>query len=377
MSARWFGGELELDPTVLLGRGGADGPRGSGTGQWVATGRTALALVARAALSHNIRTALLPAYLCPSVVQPFREAGLAVRYYRVSPALVPDANHVAELVSALRPAVVLVINYFGFPADREILTAARQGGGDNWIVEDCAHGSLIESAQPVVGLIGDFVLTSFRKYLPVPDGGLLLNRTDVTLPALTASDSRFTRYRLLGKLLRHERLSMEADEQDLEATYLRLFDAAERAWDMETPMEEMSLVSQRVFGQFDLQAVMCRRRENFTVAAEAFAADPGLAKIGTPLFSSLPQGVSPLAFPIRVARGRRDLLRSALAARRVFCPVHWPLPANVSPDVFPDACNLAEAILSLPIDQRYDAEDVGALLDRVRHADQLCEPASV
>ena len=71
----------------------------------------------------------------------------------------------------------------------------------------------------------------------------------------------------------------------------------------------------------------------------------------------------PLGYPI--LSENRDELRRKLASRRIFCPVHWPLPAEVSSAQFPEAHSLSEKIMTLPLDQRYTIEDMARLAENV------------
>jgi hypothetical protein len=82
----------------------------------------------------------------------------------------------------------------------------------------------------------------------------------------------------------------------------------------------------------------------------------------------LPRGVSPLLLPLRVRRGLRDRLRAALAARRVFCPVHWRLPSDLRGRAFEPARQLSGDMLGLPIDQRYGDGEIDQMLTRVAAA---------
>jgi hypothetical protein len=100
----------------------------------------------------------------------------------------------------------------------------------------------------------------------------------------------------------------------------------------------------------------------------AFADSPQLHGIGEPLLAELPKGVSPLVFPIRMPANKRDLLRQALIARKVFCPVHWPTPNEVMQKPFPEAHQLSNQMLGLPIDQRYDETDMESMTDRMLQA---------
>jgi len=75
-----------------------------------------------------------------------------------------------------------------------------------------------------------------------------------------------------------------------------------------------------------------------------------------PLTNILPEDVVPLGYVVRL--NNRDELRRRLRECRIFCPVHWPLPAEVNPNSFPDTASLAKSILTFPIDQRYGQADM-------------------
>ncbi|MDE2292974.1 MAG: hypothetical protein KGL53_12905, partial [Elusimicrobia bacterium] len=80
-----------------------------------------------------------------------------------------------------------------------------------------------------------------------------------------------------------------------------------------------------------------------------------------PLFDRLCDGEVPLGLPVRVPPERRDSLRSFLAARGAFCPVHWRLT-----DAAGDDAALSRAELTLPVDQRAEPSDMEALAAAVK-----------
>ena len=97
----------------------------------------------------------------------------------------------------------------------------------------------------------------------------------------------------------------------------------------------------------------------------------------TPLLRTLPPGVSPLALPVRVGGARRDALRAELVRRRIFCPVHWPLPPEIDEARFPEEHRLASEMLGLPLDQRYEPADMHRLADELARAWLNARRASV
>jgi len=364
----WLGGEMELNPEKLCTAEATEISWPFKSYHAVTTGRTGLKLIVQVLKKRSKRVVLLPAYLCPSVLQPFREESVAITFYQINEDLSIDLDSLMRQVGTLHPSGFLFINYFGFPVSEEIAEALCEIKERCWVIEDCAQGSLVEQDNPVVGRIGDFVVTSFRKYLPVPDGGLVINRTDAVLPSLSPAYGKFVRYRLLGKLLRHEFLQDKPHWPELEKVYLDLFAAAERKLDTGIPLQAISPISARIFNAIDLSEAMARRRRNFSLLLKAFVERPRLQSVGSPVLTDLLPGVSPLAFPIRVTSETRDALREELIRQQVFCPIHWYLPAEIQESRFPESYRLSSEILSLPIDQRYSERDMESLIDRLLRA---------
>ena len=95
-----------------------------------------------------------------------------------------------------------------------------------------------------------------------------------------------------------------------------------------------------------------RRRENYRRLLER------LRDIA--LLPSLPDGVVPVGFPVRV--GDRDAIRQRLFDALIFPPVHWPIEAVV-PERFTDSHRLAGEIMTIPCDQRYGPAEMDRIAD--------------
>ncbi len=347
-----IGGVFELDLAAVLDA--RDAPARFPEAQAVTSGRTALAILAEEAPGPW----LLPAYLCESVLQPLRRAGIPFDFYPVGDDLRPRLDELERSVESQSPAAVLVVDYFGFPPE----DAARLRGLREacLVVEDCVQGSLVELPDAAGGAIGDAAFTSFRKYLPVPDGGLLTGATPRPLPPAAAS----LRERLLGQLLRGAWVSGQVEGPQVEAVFLGLLEAGEASLDEELPLEATSRLSERLIAGLDLAEVASARRANFVALIEALEGSGAVS----PVLRELPAGVSPLTLPVRVGRGRRDTLRAELVRRRIFCPVHWPLPQEIDATRFPEEHRLSSEMLGLPLDQRYEPADMHRLADELAAA---------
>ena len=346
-----IGGEIELTAEQLL-----TAPRRTSQlpGRTVVSGRTALRLIAQR-LDGPV---LLPSYLCASMVQPFLEEGIPVSFYRVDAGLQVDVDDLLQRARRDRPAAILAVAYFGFPLDPTVKDVLDELRPQCRIIEDCVQGSLLEFPSPVVGSTGDFVLTSFRKYLPLPDGGLVLGPAADELAQLEPSRSRYVQWRTIGKALCRE--YMDGAPEEVVPGYRALLRAAEDLLDAESPLEGMSEFSAGLLETLDLPAAAARRRENYSYLASVFA-DSELVKQLTP---ALPPDVSPLFFAVRVDARYRDEVRDALRLQRVFLPVHWPVPDEVDRAEFPEAGELSESILGLHVDQRYARPDMEIQADR-------------
>jgi hypothetical protein len=152
------------------------------------------------------------------------------------------------------------------------------------------------------------------------------------------------------------------DGGDAEPVFLRLLEEGESRLDEELPLAATSTLSERMVASLDLAEATNRRRANFVALVEALAG----AEAVTPLVRELPPGVSPLVLPVRIGGGRRDVLRQELIRRRIFCPVHWPLPPEIDPARFREEHELAAEMLGLPLDQRYEPADMERLAENLR-----------
>jgi hypothetical protein len=348
-----IGGAFELDVELLLAE---RPPPPTLPGEAVTSGRTALALVASRLADTGARGPwLVPAYLCASVLQGLRSGGAEIAFYPVGGDLTVQPEALQRSVEAVQPAAVLVIDYFGFPPQGESAAAFLELRGSCLVVEDCVHGSLLETPDAAGGAIGEVAFTSFRKYLPLPDGGVLVGSEGEPLPSARSAG---VSARLLGQLLRGAFSACTLHGDDVERAFLAALEAGECSLDNDVPLEAMSALSLRLLAAFDLAEASAQRRRNFGVLRTLVAGLPTLS-----LLADLPPGVSPLVYPVRVGGGRRDAVRASLALRRIFCPVHWPLPSEIDGDRFIEEHRLASEMLGLPIDQRYGEAE----MERIAH----------
>ena len=118
---------------------------------------------------------LLPAYICRAAVDPFLAYGLHVDFYSVKSDCAADIGDIQARITADTKAV-LAAHYFGFPQEiqqiRDLCDRYQIA-----LIEDCAHVLTGEIGGRPMGTFGDAAIFSWRKFLPVYDGGeLVMNR---------------------------------------------------------------------------------------------------------------------------------------------------------------------------------------------------------
>lgn len=325
------------------------------------SGRGAIRL-ALAALRETAahRTALLPAYCCQSMVDPFVRSGFRVSFYDVwKEDLAPDWDSLARMAS--RPVgVFLHMGYFGFPEDErlgDVIRDVKRTG--TLVIEDVTH-SLFSMPDRAPG--NDFCVASLRKWIGIPSGGFLSSREPAKGSAELKPDPVFPSIRLAA--LRKKAEFMRTGDGRLKPSFLELFRAAEAAVDRDPAAYAIDDLSASILDGLQVEEIRTKRRENYAFLAGALRENPGVKVI----FPHLPAGACPMFLPLYVPEGR-DRLRQRLIRRRVYLPVHWPKPSQVDIRERPGTQGILNEIISVPVDQRYGLEEMRRIADLIRGTD--------
>jgi perosamine synthetase len=282
-------------------------------------GRDALSLAVSCLGLKPDDTVLLPAYLCREVLRPFL-GKTRVMFYDVMPNLAADPADIRQIVAKNKVKVMMIINFFGFlqPYRKEIKEICSESGIT--LIEDCAHSLLTEGS----GDVGDISIYSFRKILPVPDGGgLSMN------PSGNAPSPEFYP-RLYSNVL--SILIITKALMDVKVDSLSRAGFADKKKDLlqdapATPkcgrVLPLSSFTRNGMGNMVLPEIFEKRRSDFTYWQDV----AGKTDRITPVFPELPMGVCPLGYPVKLKD--RDVLRARLQKEGIFLKVHWNLPDEV------------------------------------------------
>ncbi|HUT25698.1 MAG TPA: hypothetical protein VM492_15265 [Sumerlaeia bacterium] len=339
---RVLGGELESPSPVCLGlSSGLRGVTKGFQGAWAASGRAGLFLILERLRSRGVRHVHLPAYLCESVLLPVQALGFDLSFFPVDASLRawPDPPP---------GAAVVLIHYFGW-LNPAVAALRSQAESSLYLVEDFSHAFLSDwgELRAPAADEGRFLFFSARKLGPAPLGGWCTAEAE---PGQPSTEMELAAWRsLAARLLKREYLAFPDLEVDpkVEELYLSAFEAVESFLNAHPDEAALPAFVLDFIAGLNWQEIAERRRSNWTTLHGL------LAGTVEPLAADLPAGAVPLGYVVRLDEKRRDDVRRALADRRIFCPVHWPLPKEVDRRRFPEARRLSRTLLTLPVDQRY------------------------
>lgn len=273
----------------------------------VYSGRYAIYHALRVLGSRERRTVLVPAFQCPTVVDPVLHAGYDVRFYAVTEDLIPDAE---DLRSKLTPDVgaAIFIRYFGFPSGvDEHLAACREHGVLS--IDDWSHTFLEAAPTSLPRSSADVCVFSFKKTVPsLTGGGLLSSRSvladeQLSRPPLQNTLARFKRlaalrrdrFRADGKSRTLDPRSAQAQAR-LQTSTPAIKRNADEAYPYgpDLAWTGIPLVSRAVLTRTCLEQVVIARRRNYLILEKILAGCPGLRLAQ----QRLPERTCPWGLPV-------------------------------------------------------------------------------
>lgn len=350
---------------------------------------------ARNAVYHALRAlklspggqVLLPAYLCNTAVEPVLAYGMDVQFYAIDRRCRADFKEIESKIGS-RTEAVLAVHYFGFPQDmrtfRELCDRHRIA-----LLEDCAHTLTRTSGDTPFGKYGDASIFSWRKFLPVHDGGelrlkgphphvewkketlsfsarVLKDQIDRILDGSASVFANAVRTtlalakkgwtRLNSSAATASELSIERNSASFDLSFVNL---------------RMSRISRWMLDHSDLDQIIERRRQNYLYVQAGLRSIDGVAL----LHSELPPTVCPWVFPA-VFEGLTGVHR--LLREQGIPATAWDFvrPKGVDPDVFADADFLYDNLTFLPIHQNLTRKSLDLIIDAARRIRATLVPSS-
>ncbi|HET8886995.1 MAG TPA: hypothetical protein VFM70_11665 [Salinimicrobium sp.] len=290
------------------------------------SGRNGLEYILRA---NNYSKVYIAYYTCDAVLKPIERLNINYEFYRVNKSLEPEFDF-----QKIKPSeAFLYTNYFGLKSSfikNELQTKKN-------IIIDNAQAFF---SKPV-GKLATFY--SPRKFFGVPDGSYVFldRKFNIELEKSTSYDNA-------KHLIKQLDLSTEEGYKDYLNNEAGINDA---------PLQEMSNFTQRLLKSIDYNKIEKKRKENFNFLKKELAAYNELDLFDT--------DEGPLHYPL-LLKGNSTNIKEELIKQKIFIPTYWD---NVLEWIAGKDCwekKLVNNLIPLPIDQRYNIEDMKYLVRIVK-----------
>lgn len=280
------------------------------------TARNCLEYILKA---KKIKKIFISKYNCEVILEPLKKCGVKYEFYSI------DKNfEVIEKINLKDGECLLYVNYFGLK--------------DNYIkklVKEYSKKLLVDNSQSFYSSVENNISTFYspRKFFGVPDGGCLY--VDKHLTQEFEVDCSYNKF---SHLLKRTDLGAEFGYNDFKINDKLLNDQNIKA---------MSNITKKILNSLNYEKIKTIRLENFKYLHSVLCNKNEL-KIK-------PENIScPMVYPFLI---NNETLREKLIDNKIFIATYWP-------NIF-DWCNTSEIeyyfakfLLPLPIDQRYNLEDM-------------------
>lgn len=276
---------------------------------------------------RNIKKIFLPYYLCDVIKNACYKNQIEVIFYNIDEDFYPMVDE--KEINA--DSYLYIVNYYGIFNKKEIISFKEKY---KYIILDNTHSFFQKS------IIGVDTIYNCRKYFGVPDGAYLA--TDLEKDEFIETGKSFERFsHLIG---RYERSAGE---------FYAEFKKADATFDDEE-LFYMSKFTKNLMGAIDYKFVKKRRNENYRYLCDILKEYNEFKLDGKNIDFMYP-------FLIKDAKN----LREELIRNKIFVPILWP---NVLEDCLEESVEYkyANNILPLPIDQRYDIDDMKVIVKLIK-----------
>lgn len=322
---------------------------------------------------------LAPAYNCGSELDPLIALGLSVKLYPVGADLKADPERIEPLITD-RTRAVYVTHYFGeLQSQMDDLRVMCDRRGLR-IIEDCAL-SLLSGKAPAEGRHGDVAVFCVHKFIPTPQGGVLVvNAKDLHTAnpfpapapgrATLKAAARFAVLSAMGParfdLAMRKRRKARSDGEQQQGRAVGLSDIPGHYYfERSLAGRGMDRLTAMALRSVSVADIISARRSNWQALSSCLTEVEG----ATPVLPRISDETCPQNFAVYVKN--RDEVARRLQARGIAATPWWAgYNRNLDWIGQDEAITLKETILGLPVHQALTPDHqrniATALLDILR-----------
>lgn len=303
------------------------------------SGRDALKLVAR---EYPHATVFVPSLCCDSMITPFEMHGCKIVYYPLTSEIrsnFPELKNKLQMVKGRK--LLLFCDYFAIKMfDSYQLEKLKAMFNDLILIKDITH-SLLSAKES--GYCVDYTVSSLRKWINIPDGGLLWSKHEL-YNILLSENSMFAEQRLRAQCMRTE--YFKTGNENTKDEYRKIFSYISSLLDDDSSPVKMTAYSYEIALKSDWDHIKQIRRENAIALMNVLIDNQNVRLI---------KNDSNLYVPILIKN--RDEIQRILSFKGIFNTIIWPLRKEQTMSCS-TAKYITEHMLAIPCDQRYTKEDM-------------------
>ncbi|MBQ8484721.1 MAG: hypothetical protein IJ534_01065 [Bacteroidaceae bacterium] len=322
---------------------------------WLSTGRSAIQFVLREIekqFPKSNKIAVLPPFTCHTVIEPFIKAGYRIEHYPIASDLNSNVEEILHTAFEVGAGIVLFHRYYGFDtlSGANVLSDLLRKNGIISI-EDCTQ--CLYSGFPKS--TADYHVGSIRKWTGVPDGGFAVCRKGHFSDKPKEPDLELETMKVKASISKYNYLFNDIGDKK---AFLDQYRQAEDLLASRDNFFSISPVACQLQGNLDVKALIQKRRHNYRYLSYNINFAPTVQSVK----KTLTESEVPLYYPILVKE--RKSLQTYLAERSIYAPVVWP-KADCVGEVCSEADSLYSHLLCIPIDQRYDLDDMERICESI------------
>lgn len=310
----------------------------------LADGRQCIVLLIR---QYGWQRIWMPDYFCYEVLDTIKElTGIEIVYYEDN----PENEGMVDGLPFKEGDALLRMNYFGMRDLRSNKNIPVP------VIEDHSHDPFGHWA---LYSDADWCISSIRKSLPLPEGGMMWSPKSREIPAIAPSDEENERI----ASIRWEGMEMKArylrGENVIKDEFRKKFTETEEWFDQAEPTLIDERTKKFICEQFDLNLWLGAKRKNWSLLNELVNKD------SFTVIKPEHESCNMFSFVILLSdKNKRDMVRKSLIDNCVYPAILWNVPKSASIR----SKNISEKMLSIHCDGRYNEEDIRQLAGILNNA---------
>lgn len=295
---------------------------------------------------------LMPSFLCPSILHKFKKVNIKYKFYKIKKDLSIDLDDIEKNIYNFKIKSVFFIDYFGFYNNKKTVEYLKELQNRGIIIiEDAVQMLWFERKK----FIGDYVFNSYRKFLPI-DGSIVLCNKICNYKS--ANDC----YYETVNLARLKKTAFNKFNIGREEEFLKLYEIAEKEYYKREAIVGMHDKERNMLSKIDYEFISKKRKENYCYLYDGLLENK---KIQIIYDKKLIGDNSVLGLPILIKN--RDEIRKKLRTVNIYCPIHWNILNENWSEKYKDSKYISSNILTIPISERYNLNDMKRLIYNIRN----------